>query len=242
MQKKLYRFISFLLILVTLLLVENYNHIVHAAKDSKVDYTMLKDIETCKDESGKVRGVVYFQYPEIKGSTKAIKNINRLLANDCKEFMEKNAKSFMELTQSAIENGQFINFDTQYYNKTICKVTYNENSLISMHMKKCWYAGGVYNQADYGYTFNLKSGELLSVKDVLSNNPTTAKKKILSAAKKYLTTKNGFDKVAYDIIESYNLEDFKFYLYKKKVYICFESYELNHGASWDIISLKHKFS
>lgn len=240
MRNKKFNLVTCFLIIVILLLDISPNAL--AASVTKAKYTMKKDEVTYKDNNGKVRGVVFFQYPVIKGETSAAKKINDVLRKESKAYMQtENAKSLKENTEAAIDNNVFYSDDTQYYYKTICKVTYNDNSIISLHMKNGWYAGGVYNQTDYGYTFDLKSGNKLGLKDVAPGNPATIKNNILAAAKKYLTTDSDFDKKAYDYIKSCELKDFKFYLSKGKVYICFESYELGHGTGWDIFSIKGKY-
>ncbi|WP_033164399.1 DUF4163 domain-containing protein [Clostridium sp. KNHs205] len=210
-----------------------------AATAIKAEYTMKKDKVIFKDNNGKVRGVIFFQYPVMKGDTRAAKKINEVLAKDSKAFMQdENAKGLKESAETAISNNLFYSEEEQYYYKTECKVTYNDNSIISLHMITGWYAGGVYNQTDYGYTFDLKSGEKLELKEVAPGDPVTIKKNILVAAKKYLTSGNDFEKGAYDYIKSCKLKEYKFYLSKSKIYICFESYELGRGTGWDIFSIK----
>jgi hypothetical protein len=43
------------------------------------------------------------------------------------------------------------------------------------------------------------------------------------------------------VIKSYKLKDYKFYLSKGKIYICFDSYELGRGTGWDIFTIKSKY-
>lgn len=241
MRKQKYRVII-CFVMVLSMAVLGTSQVIKASTVTKAEYTMKKDKVTYKDSDGIVRGTVYFQYPVIKGKSDAVKKINKTLKQASKEFMEsENAKNLKEYTEADIEDKRFENSDENYYYKTICKVTYNDNSVISLHMKNCWYAGGVYNQEDYGYTFNLKSGKQLGIKDVISGDASSIKKKILAKGKKYLTENNKLDQNAYNIIKSYKLKDYKFYLTKGKVYICFSSYELERGTSWDIFSVSGKF-
>lgn len=95
-----------------------------------------------------------------------------------------------------------------------------------------WYAGGVGNDGTYGFNYNLKTGKKLTYKNVISGN---AKSKVLKAAKSFLK-----DYSSYGGPEAYNkikkMNSYNFYFKAKKVYICFESYELDLGAG------SHKFS
>lgn len=221
------------------------------AKDRTASYEMKMVKTEIKDGSGKVRGLVYYQYPEFKGKSTAIRKINKKLSSEGKKFLKSsNAKWIKERTDSAIKDNRF--FDKyyergyeQYFYKTSCKVTYNKNNIISMHMKEEWYAGGVNNQTDYGWTFDLKKGKVFTVEDVISGD---AKVKILQAAKKYLrnskfsaTNEKMEDRVDYKVVKNTKLKDYKFYIKAEKVYICYGSYELGHGTGWDIFSLIGKY-
>lgn len=241
MIKKGFKILTCIVIFLSIIL-SGVNENVSASSVTKAEYTMKKDKVTIKDDDGKVRGIVYFQYPELKGTSSAITKINDTLKNDSKNFMQSDsAQNLIDSAKSAIAtkvNGESV---YTYFYKTICKVTYNDNSILGLHMKNCWYAGGVYNQEDYGYTYDLNTGAQLGLKDVVSGNSTSIKSKILAAGKKYLTVNNEVEQPAYDGIKSTKLKDFKFYLSKGKVYICFGSYELNRGTGWDIFSIKGKY-
>lgn len=242
MRKNIVRLVTCMMImLISMTLLENSSK-AFAASVTKVEYKMKKASETFKDKDGKLRGVIYFQYPVLSGDSEAIKKINDVLKADSKAFLQsESAQNLKEYAQGAIENNAFYSDDEQYYYKTICKLTYQDNSVIGLHMKECWYAGGVYNQTDYGYTFDLASGEKLGLADVISGDAKTVKNKILAAGKKYLTSDGDFEKAAYGLIKSYQLSDFKFYLSKGKAYLCFGSYELGRGTGWDIFSIKSKY-
>lgn len=241
MNKNKVKLITCIVIVLSMVLLGT-NPKVLASTETKAEYTMKKDKVTFKDNNGDIRGVVSFQYPNIKGKSNAVKKINDTLKSKSEAFLQsETAESLKEYTEFAIENNGFNAVDEQYYYKIICKVTYNDNSIISLHMKECWYAGGVYNQMDYGYTFNLKSGDEFGIRDVVSGDAKSIKNKILASGKKYLTSDSDFDQKAYDMIKSYKLKDYKFYLGKGKVYICFGSYELGRGNGWDIFSIKSKY-
>ncbi len=99
-------------------------------------------------------------------------------------------------------------------------------------MSEWWYAGGVTNRHYYGLNYNLETGKELSVKDVITGN---TKAKILKAAGKYCKD----DNVAYKIIK--NTKKYNFYFEEGTVYICYGSYELNHGPDFDIFTVKGKY-
>jgi hypothetical protein len=113
-------------------------------------------------------------------------------------------------------------------------------------MKEVWYAGGVYNQYDYGYTFNLETGKTLTAVDVIGGKPEEVSSKVVSSAKKYFNK----NEIALDAdlwknisntINTFDAKEFKFYLKPGKAYICFGSYELNLGTGWQVFSVTSKY-
>lgn len=198
-----------------------------------IGYEIKEDKKEFKDESGNVRGVVSFQYPQFTSTLPAITKINNQIKKKSKQyFQSENAKSIKESTKDAIKNNRFLEDTEQYYWTTFCDVSYNKNNIVSFQMSEWWYAGGVRNRYYYGLNYNMDSGKELSVEDVITGN---AKAKILKSAKKYCKD----DKAAYKIIK--NTEKYNFYFGEGTVYICYGSYELNHGTSFDIFTVKGKY-
>jgi len=164
-----------------------------------------------------------------------------------KAFMaDENVERIKESTLYYIDNKMFSEYTEQLYWKTTCKVTYNKNNIISMHMKEMWYAGGVYNQYDYGYTFNLETGKMLTAVDVIGGKPEEVSSKVVSSSKKYFNKNEiALDadlwKTISDAINTFDAKELKFYLKPGKAYICFGSYELNLGTGWQIFSVTSKY-
>lgn len=202
-------------------------------KTVKASYKMKKDKIEYKDNSGKVRGIVSFQYPQFNGTSDSIKKVNSMIKKESSQFLKsETAKRLKEYTLSAIEDNRFYDEMEQYYWTTTCKISYNKNNIISIHMHEKWYAGGVGNEQEYGLNYNLKTGKKLTVNDVISGN---AKEKILKAAKIYC----GSDTNAYNIIK--NTKNYEFYLEKGKVYICFGTYVLERGNAHDVFFVTGKY-
>ncbi len=213
---------------------------------AKASYKMQNEEVTWKD-GDIVRGMVSFQYPRIEGDSDEIAKINKVLEKAMKAFMASdNVERIKESTIYYIDHKLFSEDIEQLYWKTTCKVTYNKNNIISMHMKEMWYAGGVYNQKDYGYTFNLKTGKTLTAVDVIGGKPKEVSGKVVSSSKKYFNDKKiALDKDLWknisDTINTIDAKELKFYLKPGKAYICFGSYELNLGTGWQIFSVPSKY-
>lgn len=236
--------ISFIICMISCVcFISNYK--VSVASSAK--YDMEKEKETYKD-GDTVRGVVYYQYPQLKGKSSAVTKINKVLKSAADDFMaSENANSIEDYVSGAIDSDGFYSDTEQYYYKTSCKVTYNKKNVISIHMKEMWYAGGVYNQKDYGYTFDLKTGKKLSVVNVISGNASTVKSKIVKAETKYLKNLLGTSDLdenypnVIPILKNYKLANYNYYLTPAKAHICFQSYELELGNGWNVFSVVSKY-
>lgn len=210
-------------------------------------YVMQTKKVTWKDEDNIVRGIVSFQYPKLKGNSKGIAKINKVLQNEMKNYMaHENVERIEESTLDFIDRKMFYDNKDQLYWKTTCKVTYNKNNIISMHMTEKWFAGGVYNQKDYGYTFHLKTGKMLSAVDVIGGTSKEVSNKVVSSARKYFNKKeNAIEtdlwKEVSKTIKTFDAKELNFYLTPGKAYICFASYELNLGTGWQIFSVTSKY-
>lgn len=213
---------------------------------TKASYEMQNKKVTWKD-GDIVRGIVSFQYPKFKGNSKEIAKINDVLENAMKVFMaDENVERIKEGTLYYIDNKMFSEYTEQLYWKTTCKITYNKNNIISMHMKEMWYAGGVYNQYDYGYTFNLETGKTLTAIDVIGGKSEVVSSKVVANAKKYfnkneIVLDEDLWKNISNTINTFDAKELKFYLKPGKAYICFGSYELNLGTGWQIFSVTSKY-
>ena len=224
-MKKLKSTLIFLSVFLLIFCVAQTSPMESNAKKAK--YTIKTEKVQYKDSNGKVRGVVSYKYPQFSGSSAKIKAINKAIKKKCNAFMKSStAKSLKDYAQTSIKSNGFYDENEQYFYKTKCKVTYNKNNIFSAAMTWSWYAGGVYNTGTTGLNYNLKTGKKLTYKNVISGN---AKSKVLKSAKNFLKDYTLDSTNAYNKIK--NKSSYNFYFKPKKVYICFESYELDLGTS-----------
>lgn len=218
----------------------------HAEAATSVNYKIQKKTVTYKD-GDKIRGIISFQYPVIEGDSVQITELNQMLEDTANANMASEAaQDLKEYTHSAIKNKAFIDDKERYYLKTTCKVTYNKNNIMSIHLKEMWFTGGVYNQTDYGYTFNVKTGKALNPVDAIGGNSKQVKNKVLKSAQAYFKRNysESFDYLwekASASLNSYDVMNYKYYLVPGKARICFESYELGCGSDFQEFSVSSKY-
>ena len=235
-MKKLKNTIIFLSMFLFIFCITQVNATeVHA---KKATYTTKTEKAEYKDKNGRVRGIVSYQYPQFKGTSQNIKNINKAIKKKCDAYMKSDtAKSLKEYTETSIKNNGFYDKNEKYYYTTKCKVTYNKNNIVSVSMTWECYFGGVINDGTYGFNYNLKTGKKLTYKDVISGN---AKSKIYKAAKTFFKDYDAdMKKTALKNIQ--NKKSYDFYFKPNKVYICFPSYELELGTASQQIAVAGKY-
>lgn len=174
----------------------------------------------------------YYKRVVLTGSSKAVKSIN----NQLKKFSDE----FMANPSGAIDSAQndcdYLSSDDTYNDYVTQKVTYISDDIVSIYTKSVWYAGGVSNTNEYGYTFNLKTGKLIT--KLTSVTKTTSLSSIKSTLKKSIEAKQ------FDASDLTNMKstDFHYYINSKgKVVVCFGPYELGYGGWTKKFTLAGKY-
>lgn len=171
----------------------------------------------------------YYEYVQLKGSSNAIKKINKTLKNIAVKTMENESGAVENAAEEC--NDEYRTTDTTYEDYTSQSIAYQSKKVISFCSMYYWYAGGVANSGFYGYVFDLKTGK--QIKDItkvtkqksLSKIKKTLVKKIL-ASDEYLLQSE-----VESIINSKKASEFDFYLNKNgNVVVCFGPYELGYGG------------
>ena len=165
-------------------------------------------------------GIVYnyFQYPELKGKTKAVKRINKAFTSAANKHVNE------DLYEPA-------NGDT-YYHTVDTKAGYNKKRVFSVRYHFEWYMGGVVNIDEYGDTFSLKTGKKLKITSVVARKYARPAK-LRSVIYKKLAKKYGYE-VANEFRRTYKsnkkLKKADFYVNKKgRVIVCFRTYDIAYG-------------
>lgn len=106
-MKKLKNTIIFLSMFLLIFSIAQVSNPVEA-NAKKAKYTIKTEKVQYKDDNGKVRGIVSYQYPQFTGTSKKIKAINKAIKKKCNAFMKSsNAKSLKSYTQTSIKNNGF---------------------------------------------------------------------------------------------------------------------------------------
>lgn len=229
MTKKQLRKISLMGILCLLLVCCMPTMNVNAASKAK---TTTKKVTSINKKYGKIKVESYYKKVVLKGTSKAVKAINKEIQKDCTEFL----KGGELLVDYAEQDSAYCQTSVTYSNTAVSKVTYNKNGIISIKVTTEWYAGGSSNTNEYGMTFNLKTGKKLSLNQVIEKKPakvaSTLKKKILKEDPTLDTSK----------VTKANVKNMDFYLKPgNKAVVCFGPYELGWGGWVRTYTVKSKY-
>ncbi len=188
-----------------------------------VNYKIEKDDVSFYNKDRNLTLTQYFEKIIITDKGKNFDNINSEIQKESDKFIVQ-----------AKENEAFIAdegyaSDMHYTNTHSAKVFLNNDGILSIKMVTQWYMGGVHNSDEYGLNFDLNTGKKLSIENILNMSRGDAEKYIKDESKKQI--QEGFFDDAPKTIDSYNLNDFAFYLDDDYIYLCYPTYSLAPGAA-----------
>ena len=171
----------------------------------------------------KITASMTYQRITVSG-VKGSKKINTVLKNDYDRFL-KNPKrnSFYEWV--AEDNANPKKKKNHYYYNTSSTVKYNMNNILSIRITIKFYAGTVVNIDKYGYNFNAKTGNKITIRNVCRGSDQSIKNRMYKAINKQKWAKK-YKKKAKKIIKKTSLTNLEFYMKNDKAIVCFKPYTL----------------
>lgn len=205
-------------------------------KKGVTEYKVTK-VDKTKTYKNGMTAEVFYKKVNLKGSSKAIKKINKVYNKDCNKFL--NGKSAKNLYKYAKTASKPSSGDPNKYSYTAkSKVKYNKNNIISTSVSTYWFAGFVVNTMKYGFTYNVKTGKKLTLKNVCKYS----KKQLKNVINKKLKKKYGGS--LYHDYQKYlkNVYKLPFYITdKNKCVIFFEPYSVKSGGSYTYVTVNSKY-
>ena len=193
-MKKIVSLFMTILMIVSVVTV-NFSQSAFAKTNKGVAKYNITNVNKSKKFSNDITYIRYYKKVVLKGSSKSIKKINKVLNADCNKYMNKKTvdqeyKSIGSLNK--LPSGMVSTFRATHTSK----VKYNKNNIISVSVSSYDSMGGVPNTTLYGFTYNVKTSKKLTLKNVTNYSEKKLKVKSLRSYRKsmeidYLrTTKN----------------------------------------------------
>lgn len=137
----------------------------------RVDRSILSD-------EGTLAGITYYDKPVLFGETGVVDTINTYFENDCHEFFfGQNKMNFYglrvyEFFQGTVyrDLGLYGSFARQnpFYNTVETELKYSSDEFLSFVYKTYWTVGGVSTHYCFGDTFDMRTGELITLDHFIS--------------------------------------------------------------------------
>ncbi|MGN1167429.1 MAG: hypothetical protein ACI4S2_13495 [Lachnospiraceae bacterium] len=216
-----------------------------AKSKTKVSYKKVTETRTWEADDGTILVKATYKGIKIKGSSSAVKKMNKVL--------EKEKNQFFKTAAEAKENAQSVYEDQTYYNPFYVsefyissKVTFNKKGIVSIKEVYDGYHSGAAHgyYYTYGHTFKISSGKELKFNQVVSGSDKTDKKKLVTAFKKmYNKEPDKYFEDAIDTVRSSNVKKQQFYLSGKYAIACYAPYNLSSFAEGEtLVKVKHRYN
>lgn len=173
-------------------------------------------------------GDCHYEKPVFTNPNAALSKINSYMTEKCSEFMNDSGELFYEYGSGDIDYDNANNFP--YYCTSDIEEVYISDKYISILAKTYWYCGGVSNTDFYGYTFDISTGEPVTVVDLYNGDAAKASADVQEKSLLYIhDDPDSFFESAEETILNYSPYEYNFY-YDSSLYVFYNTYEISFGA------------
>lgn len=222
--------ITSILLLFSIIINLSSGVVSHAENNTSVEYTIQRDDASWYNANGELKLSQYYDKVVLNPINDNCVKINNLIQQESDKFLA-DANEQISFTK---ENPS--PYDGWYSNYSDTVVTTNGNGILSIKTSYVWFMGGVASYGDNGLNFNLNTGEILSLTDVLSLNKSEIEQYLKEQTKQYIADNpdkgwwNDEIQNAVSTVDSYTLEQFHYYIENDNIYLCYPKYELGPGV------------
>lgn len=172
---------------------------------------------------------VYFEIPVFEDDTGGYAVINEFFRQKQEEFFSPSNQMLADLPEMAANN---TTGDTYFY-ATSATVYDCTDQIFSVSLNNSMYFGGVASGEGACYTFDPKTGEQLSLSDLVDAGSVEDLKELIiqGLLEEYPGIESREDILTNVRELDYSMDDFKFYVKDGQVWIDFDKYEIADGAS-----------
>lgn len=197
-------------------------------------YDIFREDRSLRNENGDVLVESVYEKLALQGAAPGIAAINEAISADCDRFFrESGATAYYEpetLEQMMRDMG--IAYGDLIHNAYVM-VTHNRDNVLSMRVSTDWFMGGVFNEDYYGMTFDLRTGEKLSLEQLSELPAEEFERQLKQIAASWLRATYGeglFDEPE-RILAEFALDDLLFYVENGEIILTFPTYTFTAGAA-----------
>lgn len=235
-MKKIVSLLMTILMIVSVATV-SFSQSAFAKTNKGVTKYNITNVNKSKKFSNDITYIKYYKKVVLKGSSKSIKKINKVLNADCNKYMNKKTveqeyKSIGSLNK--LPSGMVSTYRASHTSK----MKYNKNNIISISVSSYDSMGGVSNTTLYGFTYNVKTGKKLTIKNVTNYSEKKLKNEIIKKLQKKYGNRLFKDYKKY----VKNVYKLPFYITNNnKCVIAFKPYTVTSGGTYSSVTVKGKY-
>ena len=198
-----------------------------------VAYEIVEQDNSIRNDNGDILAKVTYEQVVLLGDAPAYAAINALIEQDCMDYLANSGAYYMtaEELQSMIDlNGMGYG---SLYDSVYATVIHNADGILSIRLSVDWFMGGVHNTNHYGVTYDLRTGGVANVEDLLQMSEEEALDTLSALA--YFGLKDYYGDALFgdpmDVLSGYTLDDYTYYVENGELVLTFDTYEFAAGAA-----------
>lgn len=198
------------------------------------EYEIVLEDRSIRNANGDVLIEVSYEKVVLLGDVPEWQQINTLIQADCADFLTSNQESLFGTVEDTEE---ILHSMGMNYGDLFCtisaEVAHNANGLFSIHKSMGWFMGGVFNAENFGLTFDLRTGEAVTLESLSQLPPEEFEQQLKDIASHWLreTYGEGLFGPPEEVLGGYGLEDLMFYIENGQIILTFPTYTFAAGAA-----------
>lgn len=202
---------------------------------SESDLIITRQDFSTRSEQGDLLAEVYYDLVQLPDTTDPYKKINAYLQEDFQKFKNDIEDEDYQryLSNAASSRADYDGDDWwNYYDTLTVSITTCKDDVLSLCYEQDWFMGGVANRNAHGLSFDLKTGEPITLDSIAQTVQENAD--FLGYIKSHIywtmIEESKIDASTMDYFPDLQLDDLTFYLEDKELIIYINTYQLASGA------------
>ena len=188
------------------------------------DYEIIREDRSFLDEKSKKPLIeIYYDRVEVAENVPGAEAINAHISAQCEAFLGQRDGLETNLEFPGLST------DSPFYCTSVAEVTHNGGGVFSVRSSESWFMGGVGNYNLSGLTFDMKTGQLLTLAELCPQKEGQIRELALAWMEETYGEEDFFGRE--ETLAKYAYEEIPFFILNGQVVLCFPTYTFAAGAS-----------
>lgn len=190
----------------------------------RAEYDIFREDRSFLDERSKKPLIeVYYDRVEVAENVPGAKLINAYISAQCEAFLGQRDGLETHLEFPGLST------DSPFYCTSAAEVSHNEDGVFSVKSSESWFMGGVGNYNLSGMTFDMETGELLTLAELCPQKEGQIREYTLAWMDETYGEEDFFGRE--ETLAKYAYEEIPFFILNGQIVLCFPTYTFAAGAS-----------